>query len=689
MDDNLFEDVQYDESLFEEEEEKVAAPPVQKEMSPIETIEQIDIGYTGPKTPEESEAARQGMIEGVPFLKHGMAAYQAVSESGFSNFGENFESKYAGVQDEVNKAKQANPQSFAFGQLMSGLAAPVKGLGTGITYAGLEGASMQEKPRLADMIYGGAVSAATAGVVTGIAPAIQAVSKKLRSTAARTTKEAIHAGNDFKKLNAHIEKSTTKGKSFVEKEIEWAERIQNTTVNGEPLLGRAGQGYDKTIDNAKLALEYHKERLGKVVKNMDEIIDPIDSKSIAANMKSRLNIAEDKLSNNPDTVAIALKREKIINETFQDVSEEVIPMVVKKPSGLVDAQGNPILVDEVVESVKKTKSWKKMKPSEVQRLKLDRSRSADVNKSFNKKDAGVDDIFEMEYNRALTEVMEETNSIAAKTNPELANEYYLANRDYGDMSMVNKLATDARDKKNQGAWGMLARAIGVRGLLVAQVSSTTGSNIVISTGLAAAADQMIRQPSTPQRLAKGLFNLAKLANNRGAAALENPLIRRVVVAANLVDSSPESIDHLKKATSASVAQMELMQSPIKRNINDIKNKSDQILELATFINEDMAGELRTSLHDGDDEKVRVLLDQISKMPEAKNIFEQGEGIDGRIFDPADIQRKLDELWGIDVSHNQKLRLEKALKDNGTIPVIQQEPDRFLDYRKRDKDKPRY
>jgi hypothetical protein len=44
---------------------------------------------------------------------------------------------------------------------------------------------------------------------------------------------------------------------------------------------------------------------------------------------------------------------------------------------------------------------------------------------------------------------------------------------------------------------------------------------------------------------------------------------------------------------------------------------------------------------------------------------------------------------MDISLHQKLQHKKSLKLEGTIPVVQQEPERFFQMRKRDKNKPSY
>lgn len=689
-----------------EQEEK------EKEVSPEQAIAEADIGYTGPESKEELEqfgkGFQMGAVEGVPFAKDVAAGLETLYESGTKNFGEEYQANLAEWNDEINKAEVKYPSAFMAGELASGIAMPIKGLKGAIAFGGLASASRLEDRDPFEMaqeaVKGAALGAGAMGLAK-IPEGLNFVRSRLGKLGAMTTKEAVGAfsGANIKKLNRHIRKTGNAELSHLDNTVDFARRIQMTKVEGEPLLGSGlrGQSFARTAEKAEIAMQSHGRKLGKIVEEIDTVIGtPVSAKPIFDRLKSKMGIDDMLNSPDPDTVELGRRYLDKIKAQFQDVVEETIPTVVKKPmigangQAVLNAKGEPVLVDEVVETVKKSYQFKELTPKQIQQMKLDHSStSRKVSSGFEKlgdasksRSLTNDEFFDTNLNSVLDDTMQDLNAIVAKVNPELANAYTLTNRDYSDMIMVKKLAQDSADAQSGGAMERIKRALGVRGLLVAQVSSTTGSNIALSAATSSVINEAIQDPSTSVKMAKALSAIG----DRVTKDPNSPVLKRIVVAAQVAMNDDKVSDEvLENAIAASAAEIKLLESPIKRNISDIKNKSDYILELMTFEDKDMAGQLRNALHTGDDETVRMIINSFSKDAQLKDIFEDGKGIDGRVYTEQEKKELRDELNAQDISLNQRLRLEKELDMNGTIPVIQQEPDRFLEFRKRDKDKPRY
>ena len=445
---------------------------------------------------EMAKAAGYGAVEGIPFAKDAAAAIEAVYQTGTENFGEEYTANRKEWDEAINKAEQDYPAAFMVGDISSGMVMPgVGGVKGAMLFGALSGASRQEDRNpfnmLASAATGAAITGTTAGVITGAVKATSFVGQKLGLLASNASKEAIgaYSGKHLRDLNRHIDKTGTQGATAAQKTQEFSDRLLKTQVDGEPLL--AGfQSFARTAEKAGKARQMHGSTLGKIVDELDTIVpDKVNAKSLYQSMKARLGIEDMKLSKDPNTVEIAKAYEARLKEQFMDTIEEVVPQVVKRPMmgsngmPITDASGNPILVDEVVDTVKKSFKFKEFSPKELHRTKLDFSQSSrKVSTAFEKagqvdkqRMLSADETFSKEVINVFNEAMDEVSSKAGATNPDLLNAYRTANRDYSDMLMVEKIAQHNADSMSSGPMAMLKQAFGVRGLLVAQIQNSTGA----------------------------------------------------------------------------------------------------------------------------------------------------------------------------------------------------------------------
>ena len=728
-----------EEDYFEEEEdeEEDEVEEVEQELPPVEgQTHQIQYDEKGmPITTALDPALEQaqiregqesavmgaamGLVEGIPFAKHTMAGVEAavqVANNQGSSFGENYEYNLSDWNKEINKAEEKHPTAFMAGDLYGGAAllptgAGLKGaraVGLAAGYGAASAASREESTDPWKIITSGAEGGAIGGAfgVAGeaIGLAARAVGTGLGLIAPESAKAAMGAvsGKWKEKLNSYIIRTGNPDVNDAQKTLQFVKRVSNVSVDGQPLFGSSilkGKSFGAIRDHSLKARKRAGNNLGQVVNTIDEMSDglKISGKDLFDSVKQKLGLVEDLMSPENTTREQAAQTIKHLKSIFMDEVEGKGKAVIKEVStGLVDEAGKPIMrkVEEVVPEM--VLKWKELSPNDLHKFKIHYTKTsgkianaaAKAQDATKAKSLSMLEEVSLGVSGAVNDAMNEVASKIAKESPELLNAYKNANLHYSDMDMVYKVSQSAALKSGDSMTNILKRALGVRGLLVAQVSSTTGANMVGAAAIGAAFNEVIQNPKTDSKFAIVLERVSNHLKNDP----ESPYLKRILTATAVssYDDNIMSDKAVMEAITGVDAEIMLKTSPVKRNIEDIRNKSDYILQSLTFHDREKAEEFRELLkHRKNDEAIRSLMAEVSKDADMESFFEEGKGIDGRVYTPEDKEELRDELNAQDISLNQRLRLEKELDMNGTIPVIQQEPDRFLEFRKRDKDKPRY
>lgn len=701
---------QQEQAPQEEEEANMQAEPTQDTPPTIQekdkgtgTYTSIRTGTVLPTGTKDESAMGYGMVEGVPFAKDIASGVEALYTSGTQNFGENYRANLDEWNDAINKAEESNPTAFMAGDILSGAALPVKGIKGALAFGSISSASRLEDRDPFAMaeasLEGAALTGGTMAAMKGVGALTRYVGKGLGLLGAETTKEALTGGVSgklVKKLNRHIRKTGVSGAGQDQNTINFAKRVSQYKSNGEPLLGGfKGQSFSVTAEKAAIARQEVGQSLGKIVREMEEVIpDEVDGKKLFDVARSRLGIDDMLNSPDPDTVQLGKQQLNKLRSKFMDEVIETVPEKVSRPSSIIGKDGNPLMMDEIIETTKSKMQFKKLKITDIQRMKIDHSStSKKVASGFEKMSIpgrqqalSADEQFNTQITSSLNEVMDELSAKAGKVNPELANAYRNANMQYSDLRLIQDITQEKADNISSGALGMLRKALGMRGLLAANVVSNAGGNAALSMAAAGAINQVIDNPSTGQKMAVSLDKVSKhLTNNP-----DSPYLKRLVMAAQVANYEPDADGSTLRDAVASIgAEISLMESPIQRTYADIENRSDSILEALQYHSPDQAQQFRDALKSGDQESIRMMMNEASKMPELQNLFAKGKGIDGRVFTEEEKASLRDELDAMDISLNQKLRLDDQLSKQGIIPVVQEEPERFFRPEWRNKDKPRY
>jgi hypothetical protein len=253
------------------------------------------------------------------------------------------------------------------------------------------------------------------------------------------------------------------------------------------------------------------------------------------------------------------------------------------------------------------------------------------------------------------------------------------NRKWQTLNIVEDLASDVSDKSFGGPFEHLKNSIATKGLIMGGISTTVGASRAAAAGISLAVNEVLNSPKTPAILAKGFLKVSNFLK----ANPNSEYAKKIMVAASL------SSDELRAAVESTIAEINLMENAVARTSEDVMNKSDDILTAVHGMNPDLANQLRIAIKQEDNNTIGAIMDAVSKQPGANKFLQEGQGWDGKVFTPEDKAQMESEINSMDMSLHQKLRHKKALRLQGTIPQVEQEQERFLKYRERDKSKPRY
>jgi hypothetical protein len=637
------------------------------------------------------ESVIAGGIEGLPFAKDALAATESIveiatTEAELSEFGERYANNKKEWDDEINRAEEANPNAFLAGDIGSSFAIPGgvfksagklalgKTLAKSAMFGGASGVSRSEDRNASDFIDGAAAGAVGAGIGEGIGKAAGAVGKFFSRQAKKGIVEATGAMDmkTKKSLNNHVTKFFGKDttKTVAQQTDEFATELLEETLDGKPLLAPL-QSFEDTAEKAFRKKDLYGKEIGNILNQADEQVGKLKPELIYNDIKANSGISE--LLNSRDA-----KSQQLGNRLLKELDEAF--GVVRETTPVVRKVSNPQTgaLEEIPEMLPTGKvSFRDMSLLDLHKYKLDlakrgRRELRNPNSTTNAEELNK----RMGIISSSIENIVEGSSIDVK----LADNFKSLNRKFANMNVVEEMASSQAMKAQQGPVGAIKDLFSGRGMTTGVLAAASGVPKEVSATIAIGVNQMLTSDSLPATLAKGMHTIGKhLSTNPDSVYL-----KRLITQASVGD------EDFRKAMGNVVGELNLIDNAVARNVDDVKLKSDDLLPAIEFYDEDLANNLREAIKDDNDEAIAQIMDQVSKIPNSKKFIQDGVGFNGKVYSPEDKQMLIDQVDSMDISLHQKLMHKKGLRDQGTVPQIQQEQqttDQFL--QRRDKNKPKY
>ena len=642
---------------------------------------------------ETDQAIQMGATQAIPFAKDAISYGKALYQGGLQDIGERKQANLKEWEEEYSKTLEKYPVHTIGSDIAVSSLMTIGSLPFQIASAAISGASRTATRDPSDMALNAGIGGATVGVfglgakaVKGVYGAVsqgkpyQYISRQLGLFKQGPVQNQLGIASKGINKNvadhaARFSKAPTTEKSVKD----FYDRVSSVKRNdGLPLL-RPMQPHGETAAQAKSLLTQKSKELGKVTSMLDDHVKDIPVESVEAQVLSKV------LKKNPTTQDELMFNQqaeaKIKSYFIKETKTNIVPTTLKKPSQIVDAQGNP-LMEDVVEMVEhQTIVPLKFNASKLQSEKI---KAAQQLSERDWSQADSNQPYLKAIYRAVRDVADETLEIGASQLDDGANAYRKVNMEWADLHMVHKL-TDTAAKTEGNIFSKGRALLDARDVLLTVPKGSSGQKnaaIAVASTLGVMSGEASATPKTQQ-------TLERVANHIEAFP-DSTFVKRILTGASVSTLSEDGDDSPFESAITSVnAELALLDSPIKRNLADIKSKSDYILESLEYHSPAMATAFRSALYDNDDETLRSTMNSASQMPEMKNIFEGGQGIDGRVYTQQEKDQLDNEVDNMDISYRQKLQHKKALQLNGVIPQVMPEPDRFFKHKNRDKSRPKY
>ncbi len=660
----------------------------------------------------EKDAVEKAAIEALPFSKDLLAGAEAVGdvlsekEFGIDEIGERYQANKADWDQAINESAEKHPVISTVTDLGVSFALPVaRTLKGAMAFGALSTASRLEDRNPYDFIKASVTGALFGGLGVGAGHLITSagskmvnfVGQKIGMVGNRAGTDAIMAPNKgfIVKLNQHVKKFWNKEGNLTADEAtqKFSGSMMKHKVDGEDFLV-ANQTFERTAEKAGILKDKFGNQLGEAMDVADEGILH-STQSIHDDILVSLKVVASKGENRGlATVEIAKDAEKMLKLQFKHTVDDGMDKVTNDViSKVVDANGNPIVLKVQGLVPKTTSKHKEMTLKELFQLKQDITKNGFAAKGFKKADAGVDkhmikaaeDMDTAVVNAISRKIESVIDGAAAKAGkggkvlPKDVSSLRELNRQWADMNIVETLANKSAEEMSAGTMSGLRSLMSGKGLLTTALLKASGMKGATSVVLAAVLNKVSSDPRTAASAAVGLTKIASAIR----VDPNSPYIKQMIVAAAV------SSDALREKVASIGSEINLLESPVSRTSSSLYEKSDDVITLLQDKDPALADALRQAVRNQDTNTMAQIMDQVSKLPGVAKFIKPGLGWDGKVFTPEDVQNLSEKVKGTDISARQKQEHLNKLRDDGTIPVMQQEPERFFKFKQRDKSKPQY
>ncbi len=235
-------------------------------------------------------------------------------------------------------------------------------------------------------------------------------------------------------------------------------------------------------------------------------------------------------------------------------------------------------------------------------------------------------------------------------------------------------ATDMRkDVASIGAVGAIAGAVTGVGYVPAFVGAAVGSfakNLSSAPALIGKVKTALDKADVLERQVDRLAGLGDfyLNGSGGRSKYYGSLMSRLSTA---VANEDERTDNIVNAMEAS---QNLLKSPLMRNTDDFIGKKSAVMDILKLEDFRLHDDLQKTLDENGD--IGPIMEQVSKIPAAKELMQDGVGWDGIVHDP-EHKAQLEENIANQplISGTDKVKMISALRQFGTMPNLEEVPTR--------------
>lgn len=607
--------------------------------------------------PSTGEALATGWIEGTPFLKDAVAAYDGMSEAmeeddvNFDSVYGNYKEKLDETNQDINAVQEQAPWTAGAGEVvatvgqLAGAGAVLKGgaltakgvqMGSAVGVGAAQQLSRSEDRGVSDVLVGGAIGGVSevAGnyLMSGVKKGGKYLMDKADDIGANAAKKILGIGNvsSKKSFAKHLVRTS-------QKESEFLGDVLTQRMDGE-LVINFGETPERMLDKVKL----QKGKLGSKIGNLYKKVD--------AEHDIKIDIEDLKSSLSDDVVSPFMASDDPgMNAIGQDL-DNYIQSIGRKSKGIkkeVTPEGT-----KLIEEFGFDESWNLTRVHKLQK---------DIRKRIETiyKKNGLDlNASKEQQRRVATSLGKHMDEVLDTISSDADDVIKMVKKDrvqYGNMRTVeDSLEAELYRAKDDPA-AILKEAFGMRSLMISGAASAG----VGPAGMVAGPvmNRILNSPKTPLYMASGLKKIATVIQ----AAPTGEIASKLNTAALM------SNDKFKDTLYGVIGEINLKQQPLPRSAKEIKMRHDDVRNFIKMKQPSSLADFDTVMETNDEGSIGAFMDQISKIPGADKLFEPGIGIDGVVHSPEDKQVLELQLKQSDIPGAQRIQMLNALRSNGIVP----------------------
>lgn len=614
----------------------------EKSLRYLSAFEQADTEVE----PTTLEALSTGFVEGVPFLKDAVAGVDAIAEEiasdepmSLENAVQNYRGKLEEANETINRAEEMAPVATGVGDFIgSAVSAAGGGIGATMVAGAASGLSRSEDRSAIDLASGAALGAAGYGVGKLAAKGIKGLSNFASRKASEAGDEAILGiiGMDkvsgAQRINRHVGRHATDVDDFVK------------TMRKKGIVD-FGDTPEEVLKKVQAAKEQSGANLGKVFKAIDdEIKIEIPASRVRGNIKQK--VAQRYLESGDEGTREIGKQ---ISQFVDDIGwKSTKKNSVMKHSGKYLPSGAPEMVREVTEEIID-------EPLSVLKLnEIQKDISQRIHSIFKRN--GADATVAKEQERLVAKELKSIiDDVVGDHSDDAMNLLKAARKDYGHMAAAEELLVEKIQKVTQDPTGGLKQWL-QRKTFPTAIGILAGGPT--GAGIALAADYIVRHPKTPAFIANGMPKLANLLATKPAGRL----------AAKITAAAGLSNDKFHKVLRSSIAELNLLEKPMERDVNQVLYRRDDITNYLVDEHPTLHKEWLEIIDNGSEDEVAMFMDKLSETRSGKKFVQEGMGWSGRVFNDGDKAVIEKQVRSSNYPASEKARLLKELYKTGKIPV---------------------
>jgi Ca2+-binding EF-hand superfamily protein len=647
-----------------EQEKKQYAPSVEEMEQAKAAVE-----------PTTGEALSAGVVEGIPFLKDAVAAYDgiadAVEEDNFSmdQAYANYKDKLDETNQDLSNVQEQSPWTMAAGEIagtaasLAGGSAALKAAGAGatLTQAGINVASAtgvgaaQQLSRsrdrgVSDVVVGGALGGISEiggqYLMRGVKKTGKYLMDKADDELAASVKKIVglKSASGERRLYKHLQRTN-------QKESEFLNDVLTQKLDDGTTVLDFNDATPRMIDKIKVKKNDLNDQLTNAYKSIDMDNDV------------KISIEDLKSSLSDDVTQPFLQSDDPGMQQIGLELDEYISSLGKKIKGVkreVTEEGTKLIEDVVYED-----TWN---ISRVWKLQKDIRRR--IESIYSKNKLSLDGSKEQQRRVAtsLGKHMDEVlDTVSTKDNQVLGNVKKLR-KQYGNIATVQD-SLEQTIKGEGSVMDTIKEAFGFRGVLLS--TALTPFSGPAAYMAAPAINSVLSNPKTPMYLAKGLKGISSIVN----AAPTGEIASRLNTAAIMNN------DRFSDTLYGTIAEINLRSFPLERSADTFLERQKDIRHFLKMQQPTAVKDFDEVIDSGDKGQIAQFMDQVSKFPGAGKFFQPGIGIDGFVYSPEDKQQLELQLKQADIPGAQRIEMLNQLRSTGKVPnmeeIVEPQPMRHI------------